>query len=903
MFRLLDLSLHGWDLWPAVRIPLDSDIVLVTGPNGSGKTTLLDALRQLLNAPRLSSRRRVQHYLRSPGVPALLWATVSNEGGPGTTRPFARERVATSEATLACALVPGAAGAPEKRFAILAGRAGVEQVSRALLESRDFHGPERYARALEHAGVTRSLMNVLAIEQGRTNSLFELKPRQLFAQVLDMLGDRAVLERYRSARSRYEESEREVDAQTRVLHSRQADLQRVQREVDRRVRWERDRERVEDLTARLPAAELQAELRSRREATSKIPELQTKVSRGSTELVRREQELGERRREESEAEGQREESAARERVAEGLLREAVEAAAALRQQLADLETRARRMRAMPERELEACEGREQETARALFEAQENLAALREEEADLKERIERLRAGLPVYPPAVRETLEALEREGIPFALLAERVELRDASLARSIEAALDDARFGLVVSPQDEERALAIARERAFPGPVDASPPQEDTITTGSLELRPGSPRWLEHWLQETKLSPDGAWVDERGSWVRPARGWALGRAGIEAALAEAEATQRTCREHVTEAIAREEDARIHHRAAKEELAQERERRTLLREIEALPGVRDALASAEIEERSAEAGREAARQAREDAETTLRDRAQARQREEDQLGRLRIQHEGERKTLQELELRARELEARISELASDVSPELRERAERGELDGADTVRADLERARRELDAHGEPPAEEIREEARHLEANVRELEGHVRDRGEEARRAREELDACRQRYLEIVSRTLHDYRRRCVEIGARADVAVEMDLPTLGGDDRALDEAAIHVRLGFDGKETVSLGDPSFSGGQQVIAGLVLLMAMAETGGSGFFMLDEPFAHLSLDRIDQVGRFLRSTRAQFILTAPTTLDRAQLDPASELIVLRKKRAADPAAPLPVVAQA
>ena len=150
---------------------------------------------------------------------------------------------------------------------------------------------------------------------------------------------------------------------------------------------------------------------------------------------------------------------------------------------------------------------------------------------------------------------------------------------------------------------------------------------------------------------------------------------------------------------------------------------------------------------------------------------------------------------------------------------------------------------------------------------------------------------------------LQDYRRRCVEIGARADVAVEMELPALGDDDRALDEAAIQVRLGFDGKEAVSLGDPSFSGGQQVIAGLVLLMAMAETGGSGFFMLDEPFAHLSLDRIDQVGRFLRSTRAQFILTAPTTLDRAQLDPASQLIVLRKKRPADPAAPLPVVAQA
>ena len=57
MFRFLELELHHWDLWRAVRVPLDATVVLVTGPNGSGKTTLIDAIRQLLNAPRLSSRR------------------------------------------------------------------------------------------------------------------------------------------------------------------------------------------------------------------------------------------------------------------------------------------------------------------------------------------------------------------------------------------------------------------------------------------------------------------------------------------------------------------------------------------------------------------------------------------------------------------------------------------------------------------------------------------------------------------------------------------------------------------------------------------------------------------------------------------------------------------------------
>src|SRR5215831_18136599 len=202
MFRFVELSLHGWDLWPTVRVPLDRDVVMVVGPNGSGKTTVVDAVRQLLGS-RLSSKRRLQNYLRRPDVPVLIRAVVTNRA-PNGAQPFRHERVATPEVTLACALLPGAGGAPEKRFAILPGRPSVEEIREHVLESREWYAPDTYARALERAGVTKSLMQVLAIEQGRTNALFELKPRELFQQVMEMLGDRIVLERYRAARRRYD---------------------------------------------------------------------------------------------------------------------------------------------------------------------------------------------------------------------------------------------------------------------------------------------------------------------------------------------------------------------------------------------------------------------------------------------------------------------------------------------------------------------------------------------------------------------------------------------------------------------------------------------------------------------------------------------------------------------------
>ena len=128
-------------------------------------------------------------------------------------------------------------------------------------------------------------MSVLAIEQGRTNALFELTPRELFKRVLEMLGDHAILERYREARRRYEDSDQELGRQLVGLQGRQAELTRVHREVLRREEWEEGRDKVAGLEARLPAAELQRELRAQAEATAKSRELSTKVRRGEADRL------------------------------------------------------------------------------------------------------------------------------------------------------------------------------------------------------------------------------------------------------------------------------------------------------------------------------------------------------------------------------------------------------------------------------------------------------------------------------------------------------------------------------------------------------------------------------------------------------------------------------------------
>ena len=281
-------------------------------------------------------------------------------------------------------------------------------------------------------------------------------------------------------------------------------------------------------------------------------------------------------------------------------------------------------------------------------------------------------------------------------------------------------------------------------------------------------------------------------------------------------------------------------------------------------------------------------------------------RKQDELEKRTGELEGCRSAVADMERRVGELEPDIEDLKLQLDEKLIKEAETGKMPPLAMAERELERAQRALvafEAEGEIPDETVRQESAMLDGNLKDLVRHVQDRQREADSARKKLDECRADYLHVIRNTLHDYSKRARALAEVASAKLEIELPVLRNDDRSLDEAGIVVRIGFDGKPPTEIGDTGHSGGQQVVAGLILLMSMAETEGDSFFILDEPFAHLSLDRVDDVGKFLRRSGAQFLITVPTTLDRGQLDPASLLVVLRKKPADAVYAPSPIVARA
>jgi hypothetical protein len=184
----------------------------------------------------------------------------------------------------------------------------------------------------------------------------------------------------------------------------------------------------------------------------------------------------------------------------------------------------------------------------------------------------------------------------------------------------------------------------------------------------------------------------------------------------------------------------------------------------------------------------------------------------------------------------------------------------------------------------------VEEKATLMRAAVAGQQGDLEQRKASNEAARIAVGNARERYIDVLRATVRRYRKNIVDLGQLAGVEVTADLPHLDNDDTVLRQAELKVSFDFDGKGQIGLNDGEASGGQQVIKSLILLVGLMkddETPG-GFVFIDEPFAHLDVRNIQLVGHFLRSTRAQYVLTTPITHNVEVFEPADITLVTAKK---------------
>ena len=916
MFHLQSLELLHWDYCRRVSMPLDGNIITIAGPNGSGKTTLLDAMRTLLGLE-CSGGRTYKTYARHANAEhAWLRALVDNRprGRQNSSRPFASSLLYADQVTLACR-ISRQGGDWVRRYILVDGVHEIEELDTKA--DKDWLGIEAWKKRLEAAGLSRAIARVLALEQGQTDRLCELSSKELLRLVFEVFGDQEVLDRYELARNHQQQLVKEVEQAQHELSHAQAQLSDLSNRVNSYQQYQlrlKERERL---------------------ATEVVPVLQWSEQRQRTA-----QQLRELHRQRLFARSD-ERGISDKRAQLLALFKAQEAA---KDKLADLEQQRKEARQAfeaardGERPMEQLAKREDDL-KALAAVETDGAALTAKLEELGTRQHQLRESftrqndqqrkaqqamdeltghrVPPPPAEVTRFRKALDEAGIAHHVLADAIDIADDAWRAAAEGFLRPSRWVVVLArSSDEGQAYRIAsRERyrhyvvADGEHAPAVSPKDSLLSV--LKFNAKAPGWLLRQLASIRCVADtekgaqagGEWItteayyrDGRGGrslWVEP-REYQFGDSALDARRASLD-KELTRYDLELSKLAKEQleierqlkdaqRAAQGHKAAQElveraeEFAEARARLPGLRQSRIEAATRMAALDQEHDRTVAAATR--TERDYESAQASLKA-------SEDNVLRAERDWAGKRDDLIATARASREARAKFP--AAWVHP-MRLQALRDEFENAKQAEIASRHVQQELDTGVWETDAGVQERHARMQVAVLEQTTQLDDRRASNEMARIAAFNARERYIDVLRATVRRYKKNVQELGELAGVHAQAELPHLDNDDTVLAQAGLHVKFNFDGKGEVGLNDGEASGGQQVLKSLILLVGLMKDDDApgGFVFIDEPFAHLDVRNIQLVGHFLKSTRAQYLLTTPITHNVEVFEPSEITLVTSKK---------------
>lgn len=916
MFHLQSLELLHWDYCRRVSMPLDGNIITIAGPNGSGKTTLLDAMRTLLGLE-CSGGRTYKTYARHANAEhAWLRALVDNRprGRQNSSRPFASSLLYADQVTLACR-ISRQGGDWVRRYILVDGAHEIEELDTKA--DKDWLGIEAWKKRLEAAGLTRAIGRVLALEQGQTDRLCELSSKELLRLVFEVFGDQEVLDRYELARNHQQQLVKEVEQAAHELSHAQAQLSDLANRVNSYQQYQlrlKERERL---------------------ATEVVPVMQWSEQRQRTA-----QQLRELHRQRLFARSD-ERGISDKRAQLLALFNAQEAA---KNKLSDLEQQRKEARQAfeaardGERPMEQLTKRE-EDLKALAAVETDGAALTAKLEELGTRQHQLRESftrqndqqrkaqaamdeltgqrLPPPPVEVTRFRKALDEAGIAHHVLADAIDIADDQWRAAAEGFLRPSRWVVVLArSSDEGQAYRIAsRERyrhyvvADGEHAPAVSPKDSLLSV--LRFNAKAPGWLLRQLASIRcvadtdkgaqaggewITPDAYYRDGRGGrslWVEP-REYQFGdsaldarRTSLEKELARYDLELSKLAKEQLEIERQLKDAQRAaqgHKAAQElverseEFAEARAR---------LPGLRQARIEAATRMASLDQEHDRSVAAATRAERDYEAAQAGLKASEENVLRAERDWASKRDDLLAMAKASREARAKFP--AAWVHP-MRLQALRDEFENAKQAEIASRHVQQELDAGVWETDAGVQERHARMQLAVLEQTTQLDDRRASNEMARIAAFNARERYIDVLRATVRRYKKNVQELGELAGVHAQAELPHLDNDDTVLAQAGLHVKFNFDGKGEVGLNDGEASGGQQVLKSLILLVGLMKDDDApgGFVFIDEPFAHLDVRNIQLVGHFLKSTRAQYLLTTPITHNVEVFEPSEITLVTSKK---------------
>ncbi len=922
MFRFKALELMNWDCYPNYRIPLDGEIILLVGPNGSGKTTFLDALRVLLNSPRLSKNRTLYHYIQKDVEIGMIKGVVTNQLVNGR-RPFAFLGIhGDVDVSLICLIRNKGPQRIEKEFFILKGDISLED----LKSLKSGYSPTQYSKQLEEAGVSRSTLRLIALEQGETDKIGQMKPEELLNLVMDITGNRDIIKCYEDARNNYRKTSQqliELRSEYNKICEQNHNLERLAQQAQT-YKELLDEKRIIELE-KLPLAQWYRVLNEIHDIEKNIVEIQEKKLVFDKKVTMLQDQISLMQGNIEGMETQQQELRQTLFLQDKELSQMNQKIGQCHSEWQRMERLKKEIETMPQdldkesiqTTLEQLQEEYYQKKNKLSQARQDMNRLQQERKDMSQK------KIPSFPKEIEIFRDILDTENIDNLIFAEGIEITEPKWQLAIESFLGRERFTIFVDEKDFLYAKKLGEKYKYSNYISKyeSYPLPTQIRSNSIlaNLRVLDSRITarliglnEILLVDTvdeghqysefiTITVQGYRQDRRGGIfiARDVRFFCGGMA-MELQLKENEeqiskqqkvidTLQQEVQENNTQIQTQEEKLIILRKQEEWEKTKEnydklqQQGEELLNSSKTLEQEKNKTLE-EINKITDERNKKnnEIRDVQKECDKIFRDK---RQMEESMADKSQI--------LSQLKWQKEELDKTLpKDTETTYIPEQLEKPEW------------LNQKLQELNHHIEVYAGSrdlnliilFEHEKQELHSKRKQLE-----RQEDDQRLRsQELERCRRDYKEMISQTIEFYSKAIKELSDVAGCKMRIQLE-LGSGESLIEEAKLQVKVAFDKKHEVDIHDKSLSGGQDVISSLILLVALSrieQERGSGFFIMDEHNAHLDMLRIMEVGHFLRSTKAQFILTTPTTENIAALAVADLIITFSKKEGATSMAPKP-----
>ena len=853
MFPIKTLRLGNFAFYQAQDFPFDGERTLIGGANGSGKSTLVDAFRLALGSERTFHKKKQDGYLRPDNAWHVVAVIAYNKTASGRAGVFYKLGKRAPLVTLARVYVPKGGASYESRFFIEDGELDIPDLLRLAKDGKGF-GLYAYLGHLQQIGITPDRLENLIVKQGTVQLITDQNPQQLYRQVMQAAGATPTVKQYDEARKQASEAWKTLDRSQTEVNLQESVLKGHRATLETRRRYDALQLDIVAYQTEAIASEAQGERYRMREAERAMNTAHGEKTKLAAQQKADQLELPELKLRHDQlfevlARIDLDAEARNRRVTEAT--EASLQAAQDKQRLKDANKAIRAAKGLPD--VEALAER-RDSAKAARDAA-FLAAnkARQEYAEADAALSAAREGRRHLPAPVLATLRALDDAGIQHEVLAGLVDVESKSQTR-LEHALGHLRYALLVKPKDHERAVEIARKAQHPGPVHA----------GALTL----PAWASDFKTEkaTVTSSHGTWVAEA------APPFALGKLGSKA--------------HVAAAVQAEAQARKALDAAES---------TLQKADEA---VQSAESDLERGEAASDAGKLLAKapaieKAYEDAQAALlalktRPGAESRTLLQDRVNAAKGSLDAVQSAINARATKIGELddeydkakgryaaaEANVPRLEVQLSAEWRERAANlvEALREVKTLRTLIKQREQDMSHIVPVPPADIADVVSKMERSVAILRNNLSTIREQHEKAREQLEAARKLYAQFCNQHAEAYCKKVQEWAKAFAIDAKADYTPIRDDsaEDLIDTAELSVSAGFDGKKRSLVHGGGFSGGQRVLLGIVMRLAMTKAEQDSFFIVDQPYDELDTINTMLMAEHLRNAPLHVIIVVPNS---------------------------------